>query len=115
MCLPVRDPNVTVTPGRPAGCLGPRSWICALLARTPLPRLRDGREAETEGRQMIFEGVRLEARKWLAGFFSLAEPRIADVGGMRRRQRRLLTRMGVLDGTGSEKQAPRARARAKAC
>lgn len=30
---------------------------------------------------------------------------MADVGGMRRRQRRLLTRMGVLDGTGSEAQA----------
>lgn len=29
----------------------------------------------------------------------------ADVGGMRRRRRRLLTRMDVLDGTGSGEQA----------
>lgn len=77
------------------------------LLREPLCLgLRKGREAETEGRaDEPFEGARSEARKWLAGFFPLTEPRTADVGGMRRRPRRLLTRIGVLDGTGSEKQA----------
>lgn len=65
---------------------------------------------------MIVEGVRLEARKWLAGFSALAERRTADVGGMRRRQRRVLTRMGVLDGPGSEEQqrrGSRSRSRSK--
>lgn len=49
MCLPVRDQNVTVTPGRPAGCLGPRSWICALLCANPSASVAQGQGGRDRG------------------------------------------------------------------
>lgn len=75
MCLPVRDQNVTVTPDWPAACLAPRSWICAVPAETPLPRLRKGREAD------LVRACAQRRENGSPGFFALTEPRAADVGG----------------------------------
>lgn len=65
---------------------------------------------------MIFEGACLKARKCLAGFFSLTEPREADCGWYATETAPVADKdggSGVLDGTGSEEQAQEQRAEAR--
>lgn len=101
MCLPVRDQNVTVIPGRRAVCLARRSLGLRGPLGEPLclgcARAGQGRAGQMGGEGGSFfslEGGRSEARKWLAGFFPLPSRGRGDVGGLRPRQGRLLTRMG---------------------